>query len=98
MGNNNATIPLPCPFCGGNVNVIETWPGYSCVCSQCDTKSAIYPTQSEAVQHWNNYHKRFVDKFVSMLEPSCYKCNSDINGCYCFRQKLKKRIKSIKEK
>lgn len=89
---------LPCPFCGGAVSVNEVWSGYICICSQCDTKSAIYPTENDAIEHWNNYHQRFVDKFLSMLEPSCYKCNSDINGCYCFRQKLKKRIKQIKEK
>ena len=45
---------LPCPFCGGNASIPESYPYHHLVfCTSCGCKTDICDTEAEAIAAWN---------------------------------------------
>lgn len=50
--------PFPCPFCGGNAEVLNDYEcgfeGYYYVwCENCHSSSATYDDKTDAIEAWN---------------------------------------------
>ena len=81
---------LPCPFCGGEADVIdyddECWVAHQCA-NGTSVETNSYATEAEAVEAWNTRH---VDtcKFVpdgmmnSKLWLVCSACNGYVSADY----------------
>ena len=61
---DNRTTLLPCPFCGGEVEMLtaESMNGgylFGIMCNDCRSRGDVYDTEAEAIAAWNSradYH------------------------------------------
>lgn len=47
----------PCPFCGGDAELMDYYPLFQVRCSRCwATRAGLMHTKEEAAQRWNTRH------------------------------------------
>lgn len=83
----------PCPFCGGEAEILQTSGHMFCpLCSDCDTSGGHYFTEEDAACAWNDRAERTCHRVMRGLKNApgfvggfCSECEHPINegAAYC---------------
>ena len=61
---------LPCPFCGGGAEVIETEIDWYVRCTKCSGRVQATISEQEAIRQWNT--RKPMDQIVERLEEATF--------------------------
>lgn len=64
----------PCPFCGGEAEIIEAFGDFAAMCKECDAAAASADTESGAAKAWNKrkWHQTYREYFEEQFPRDAF--------------------------